>query len=763
MEQWYDFFLRDPQQAVADLFGGRAGLGSSLRLDIPELLYQEFPDMPEYAEPRQVLDNALWHWLSTMHRDYAAQVERLQYGVYSKRLCDALISVHLLDLPNTNYHLRKNLTNWLNWLTPLRLASERDPALECWRVLTRRQADNASPAPWLQLATDSRLEYFSVAMVGLQRLPNNHNAQRNQQMQLLALLQHVSLFSDSNQAYKFFNQQYAALQAIYPAAPDHWQNLLITVTEGFKHKAQSSVAEELLEKLRQPSKPQRRQRKTSPVAIQPADETEYVALLKDIENLRRTAEALAERVFSLLNKNYAYAQATGDSYDFVHSLSQLSTNLLKRHKLSASALNRLQIMIERGLFLEPMNPYMWMLWKDYLTISRHSEAQEWVLREAVRLFPDNEPCRVELARLLSRQGNDKEAERWLREAAERNPNREPCRVELARLLSRQGNDKEAERWLREAADRNPNHEPSRVVLAHLLVRQGKAPKAEELLTKFLKHNPQKSRAREVLADIQNGIIDASTELDFGTYDAVDYEAQNGIIDASTELNFGTYDAIDYKAQNGIIDASTELDFGTNDAVDHEAQSSSALGKNQQVINSPPAKRTKAELPTRIDALSDLLNEIKRRALLHNEFTNALILPEYDVDNISREAAQGDAIACFYKQWLTPQEALNTPPHAWAARACQLYQTQASEADWKHLNQIFPEQHSANQFLHLQIVQDKQKAAALLDKLSSNAKSLTPLQKFMCQTLEANNTIDKDNVALAILASAAANAPQFVTC
>jgi len=162
-------------------------------------------------------------------------------------------------------------------------------------------------------------------------------------------------------------------------------------------------------------------------------------------------------------------------------------------------------------------------------------------------------------------------------------------------------------------------------------------------------------------------------------------------------------------------------------------------------------------------LSDLLNEIKRRALLHNEFTNALILPEYDVDNISREAAQGDAIACFYKQWLTPQEALNTPPHAWAARACQLYQTQASEADWKHLNQIFPEQHSANQFLHLQIVQDKQKAAALLDKLSSNAKSLTPLQKFMCQTLEANNTIDKDNVALAILASAAANAPQFVTC
>ncbi|MCX7094216.1 MAG: hypothetical protein NTY50_12310 [Methylobacter sp.] len=43
MNKWYIAFLNNPNQAVADLFSGRAGLGSNLRLDIPELLYQEFP------------------------------------------------------------------------------------------------------------------------------------------------------------------------------------------------------------------------------------------------------------------------------------------------------------------------------------------------------------------------------------------------------------------------------------------------------------------------------------------------------------------------------------------------------------------------------------------------------------------------------------------------------------------------------------------------------------------------------------------------
>lgn len=721
MNKWYIAFLNNPNQAVADLFSGRAGLGSNLRLDIPELLYQEFPSTPEFAEPRQQLDHALLHWLNTMRNDYAAQVQRLGYSIYSKRLCDALTSVQLLDLPITTYHLRETASSWLNWLTPLRLAPERDPALEYWRVLTYRQDDQAGPAPWLQLANDPRPEYLSVALIGLQRLPNAHDARRNQQTQLLALLHHAVLLPDSGRASQFFNQHYAVLRATYPAAPDYWQTLLEAVIRGFK--AQTAIAKDLLENLQQSAKPQRKRQPASAVSIQPADKAERDALSNDIKTSRHSAETLAERLFAMLEKNYAYSQATGDSYFFITTLSNLGTRLLKRHKLPAAALNRLQWMIERGLSMQPMNEFIWMLWANCLAHLGNSDAQQWVLREAVRLFPNNEPSRVELARLLMRQGNDQEAERWLREAVERSPDDEPSRVELARLLIKRhykNTNKKIEPWLEEAenlllavTDQSPSNEQSRVVLAKLWLIQGKVQKAENLLTTFLKRNSQNDQARKLLTIIQNNSFMSSSWLDFDADDGIDHEAQN-----TSNSNYNHLP----------------------DSTDNE-QSSTTQSKT----------------------LSDLLSELQRRARLQSEFNQARDL-SVDADYIFQEAAKGDALACFYQQWLKFDQALNPPPHAWAAHACRLYQKHSPETDWQQLNQTFPEHRLLNRYLHLQTVEDKNESAALLKKLSSDANALTPLQQFIYQALTAENPPEHANSALAVLASAAAGAPQFfVSC
>ena len=46
---WFEAFRRGPKEAVADLFSGRAGVGASMRLGIPELLYDEFPPQ---SDPR---------------------------------------------------------------------------------------------------------------------------------------------------------------------------------------------------------------------------------------------------------------------------------------------------------------------------------------------------------------------------------------------------------------------------------------------------------------------------------------------------------------------------------------------------------------------------------------------------------------------------------------------------------------------------------------------------------------------------------------
>jgi cytochrome c-type biogenesis protein CcmH/NrfG len=744
MNRWYEAFLSDPNQAVADLFSGRAGLGSGLRLDIPELLYQEFPDTSEFAELRQLLDNALLHWLNAMRRDYAAHVKRLGYGVYSKRLCDALTSVQLLDLPITIYHLRETASSWLNWLTPLRLAPERDPALEYWRVLTHRQREDASPASWLQLADDPRHEYLSVALVGLQRLPNGYDAQRNQQTQLLALLHHSILLPDNRKASDFFEQHYAALRARYPAGPEHWQMLLQTATAGFKPK--TAIGKDLLENLRQPAKQQRKTRPAPSAALQPADKAEFDALSKDIKSSRLPASNLAQRLFAMLDKNYTYSQATGDSYFFITTLSNLGSRLLKRRKLSSEDLERFQLMIERGLSLEPMNPFIWMLWTEYLGHSGQREAQEWVLRETARLFPDDEPSRVELARLLIRQGGAKypEAEHWLREAAERNPDREPSRVELARLLIRQGEAKypEAERWLREVVDRHPDDEPSRVVLARLLIRQGEAkyPEAERWLREAAERNPDNEPSRVVLAKLWFKQYKTSEAENLLSEFLKDYPKKSKARNVLTQI------------QSNTLDVSTWLDFEEDD--------SEIIGE-PQISTSPRLHDEKPATADQscTDALGELLEELQRRSELQAAFAQATNSAD-SMACLVKEAEQGDALACFYREWLQPGGAL-VPPHAWAAQACRLYKKQALETDWQQLSQTFPEHYWANRYL--QAIIDDNKIDALRRKLSSDKEGLTPLQQFIYRDLESGDSAGRDKQVMAVLSNGAVGAPQIVSC
>ena len=143
-EQWLEAFRDDPDQAVGDLFSGRTGLGSNLRFDVPELLYQAFP--PALADERAQLDAALLSWLKGMREAYPVQVKRLGFSVYAKRVGDALIALQLLELPQARQGIRAELDAWLCWLSTLRLAPDRDPALECLRLLTRDQPETGHTA-----------------------------------------------------------------------------------------------------------------------------------------------------------------------------------------------------------------------------------------------------------------------------------------------------------------------------------------------------------------------------------------------------------------------------------------------------------------------------------------------------------------------------------------------------------------------------------------------------------------------------------------
>jgi hypothetical protein len=156
-------------------------------------------------------------------------------------------------------------------------------------------------------------------------------------------------------------------------------------------------------------------------------------------------------------------------------------------------------------------------------------------------------------------------------------------------------------------------------------------------------------------------------------------------------------------------------------------------------------------------LPSLLGELQNRARLHSEFNQALSQSVPEASTIDQQAALGNPLACFYQQWLTADQDLNPPPHAWAAQACKLYQTQAS--DWQQLNETFPEHRLVNRFLRLQLNPDPKETDALRNRLGSGQQ--TPLQQFMAQALQAGTQPNRDSLALAVLSSAAVDAPQFM--
>ena len=496
-DSWFEAFHRDPKRAVADLFSGRAGAGSDLRLDVPELLYQQFP--PNLADDRARLDDALGSWLSDMREGYASEVKRLGFSVYGKRVGDALIALQLLDLPRTRSRIRADTGAWLRWLSPLRLAPERDPGLECFRLLTRGQPDARDTALWLRLAADPRPEYLTVALAGLRLLPNQGNARKNQALMLRALLRHaVRIHHNADAARTFFKHHFAAQRGLFPRSPRHWNQVRDEALNGFLEHTEEPIepiAKELAYALRSSSQARRPRppsgRARMPV---PATQEEWGDLKNDILGSDHRPEPLARRLFDILERNHDYAEASGVSYYFVHTLHNLGTALLERHALGSADVTRFGVMIERALVWEPANPYCWMLWAEWFKAQGRGDAREAVLREMVRLFPGNAPARVELARLLIDCGDAD----W----------------------------DEAEHHLQNAMDSDPSDGHSYVVMARLLVFRHRRAKAEAMLAGFLEKYPDNATALEYLVRLRAGDYVDATAAAFG--DARDVEIQEEV-------------------------------------------------------------------------------------------------------------------------------------------------------------------------------------------------------------------------------------------
>lgn len=171
--------------------------------------------------------------------------------VYAAQLVEAISSIYFVDLPISREHIRRNLDDWLQWLTPLRVASERDPALACWRVICDDQRDRSFIPMWLCLADDPRREYLAVAWVGLKFLPNDEDGCQNSRHIAHAAMLHSAAAANGKLQIALDSccRDLSALRGKFPGTPDDWDKVLLDATNDvIKHK--SGIYKKLAQKLR---------------------------------------------------------------------------------------------------------------------------------------------------------------------------------------------------------------------------------------------------------------------------------------------------------------------------------------------------------------------------------------------------------------------------------------------------------------------------------------------------------------------------------
>ena len=463
-DHWVDEFLKSPSENLSALFAGRE-IGAASSLETPEFLQQAFADRSE--SDRLALDDALYEWLDEMRTHYSDRVRELGSSVYTKRVVDALIALQLTQLSSTREKIRSSLNHWLVWLRPLRTAPERDPALECWRLMAIGQTDTNHASDWLRLTGEGRAEYLNVGLRGIFALPNEGNAQINQTLALRALFQYaVSKFPESKGAQRFFRRRYSAVRVRYPRAEEHWRRLLKLVLESTEYDENERASS--LRQLLQTE--YRLSRSLFPATKSNVPQSHTLPSREKLQKLRQDIEAnkennknLTERFFALIKDHAEYAERAGTGYYFVRSLHNLANRLLENQAFSSPQMNPLLHYIQRAISWEPWSPYCWMLLGDWYGATKNVLMRESVMREMLRLFPTHEASRVELAQILIERGdleNDLEAGTLLREAVSLSRKHKYARVALAHHILRMEDNREdeAKSLLLEVLDVDPEND-----------------------------------------------------------------------------------------------------------------------------------------------------------------------------------------------------------------------------------------------------------------------------------------------------------------
>jgi cytochrome c-type biogenesis protein CcmH/NrfG len=530
--RWADELRQAPQQAVADVLRGAADIGPFERAAPYELLRAVLPrdsrivsrallgeplsasaELDQTADLPAYLDTGLSAWLVTQRQ--APQPPARKLGAYAAQLCEALQWPLYFVLPQTRAALQANRAEWLKWLSSLTLSAYRDPEFDYWQVLASQQVDDELQLFWESFVVEagrSRSErYLNLGLLALARLPLlEEDSMRNLRLQVQALINRYQ--RRKGWGTPALNDLAEALRSVITRNPSlngaHYRVFLTALLSPLGDDKAASV----LSLLGLSSVPTT-QRNDSTIHAA-AYKLKPPGLGKDtsqaVEAVGRSGSLSQawQAIRPLLSAHEDFMRKSGDAYYFVRTLDMCVRALCEKYILNDQEIQgRLFQWIHMALRVEADDPRRWMLWELALRRAGHPQRAQWVLWEMTRRFPDNLPCRVELARLLAESntpGDQAQAHRLLQRVLELDPDNLHAHSTLAQLAIHREDWPQALAHAQQGLRIDPRDAHSAVLLAAAYARRNgpdDLQSAVDHLTRFVARYTGEVKAESYLRDL----------------------------------------------------------------------------------------------------------------------------------------------------------------------------------------------------------------------------------------------------------------------
>ena len=526
--QWAETLRQTPLQAVTDLLRGAADVTPYERGAPHEFLLAVLPRSSRVVRERLLgepdgtgqeadldlpacLDAGLTDWLQAQRQAPLPKGRKL--GAYAAQVCEALQWPLYFDLPQSHAALRADRALWLQWTARLTLSAYRDPEYDYWQVLASRQSNDELQFHWQSFVADAgrtrSLRYLNLGLLALARLPlSDDDSLHNLRLQVQALVNRYTRRKGwGTAALEELAEQLSGVRARNPSlsASNYRLFLRDMLTPLGEDRAASVLGILGLAQAgsRYTSTTPRVSYKLEPPA-HAGDTDEAVRAVDRADSLAAAWNAIQR----LLSAHEDYLHKTGDAYYFVRTLDRCARALCNRFSLRDPEIRaRLFQWIHLALRLEPEDPRLWMLWELALRQADQPQRAQWVLWEITRRFPDDLPCRVELARLLAVSPDDADqtqAQRLLQQVLQLDPEHLHAYSTLAQLAIRHQEWPLALMHAQAGLRIEPSNEVCAVLLATAYARRNEGndlQTAIDHLQRFVGRYPGNVRAKSYLGTL----------------------------------------------------------------------------------------------------------------------------------------------------------------------------------------------------------------------------------------------------------------------